>query len=234
MPPPQTPRPLPSRSRARINEDGSPKSMYGLYSEMDGVNDSTDETIPDPSRQEQRAYNQNQQGYQTQQQQQKQQRHHRRQWKDRLRQKFDAALGLRTPSSISSSQTYYDSWKTQMEQMDDGHKERLRNKMSETDSSAVTETPSPSMPISTSQPNNRRARMRSMKSNGNRPPPPQQQEQQQQRQPIKSRKSRLDEVPFWREKGSIASLLFDNQDQSSLSSKNGKGGRHKRNKLEVC
>jgi hypothetical protein len=50
-------------------------------------------------------------------------------WKERLRRKFDVALGLESPPSSSSSSmagTYYDSWMAQMKDVDDGRKEALR------------------------------------------------------------------------------------------------------------
>ncbi|KAL7553772.1 hypothetical protein ACHAWF_017099 [Thalassiosira exigua] len=112
-----------------------------------------------------------------------------KQWKDRLRHKFDAALGLQPPPSSSTpTETYYGSWKSQMKGMDEDRKEVVRQQMNQSKASTGGDPEQ-----SNAFPKNRRARMRAKSSKG----------------PPSSTKSRLDEVPFWRKRGTIASLLFD-------------------------
>lgn len=112
--------------------------------------------------------------------------HPKKTWKKRLRKKFDVALGLQSPSSSSSSsESLYDSWKTQVSAIHDGRKEALRNEMKNMNSST-----GPSA-------NNRRSRMRAKLNSG---------------QISKTAKSSLDEPPFWRKDGgTIASVLFDSE-----------------------
>ena len=143
--------------------------------------------------------------------------HHKRQWKDRLRRKFDDALGLHppVPSSVSSQESYYHSRKDQVEGVDDGRKEVLRRRLNE-DVSYADHTPSPYL-------NNRRARMRAKSTVVSSPPSSRRQLDNKSFQ-----RSRLEEVPFWREGGTIASLLFDNQ--QSPSSRPTRRSRT----LEVC
>ncbi|KAL7466370.1 hypothetical protein ACHAXS_006671 [Conticribra weissflogii] len=200
-------RPRRPRSRVRMetNEDGSPKSIYGLYSETEDDADAnaTDEILSSDTQQE---HQQNQNG--------KQQPN--RHWKDRVRHKFDIALGLDTPTT-SDSESYYDSWKSQMEQMDDWRKEKLRNKLYDMESSSDVSAAKMQDAQSTDQkssPNNRRARRRarmSSKTTESQPPTP-----------FKTQsKSRTDDIPFWREGGSLASLLFDTQYGPDIPSGNG-------------
>lgn len=128
--------------------------------------------------------------------------HHKRQWKDRLRRKFDDALGLHSPASTES---YYDSWKNQMEGVDDGRKEVLRQQLNDEYLSSVGDDSSKTISgASSTSRNNRRARMRA-KSNIVSTPPSSSRQLDNRSLP----RSRLDEVPFWREGGTIASLLFD-------------------------
>ena len=115
-------------------------------------------------------------------------------WKKRLRKKFDAALGLQSPSSPSSSESLYDSWKTQVDEVHDSRKEVLRNEMNRKKSS----------PTSHSR-NNRRSRMRAKLNTS---------------QVSNTARSYLDEPPFWRrDGGTIASVLFDSQQPSSPTSR---------------
>lgn len=148
---------------------------------------------------------------------------HQKQWKDRLRNKFDVALGLQPPADDTA--TYYDSWKTQMKDVDDDRKEALRQQMNAAGSEQM-QAPLQTSQSPTSYPKNRRARMRA-KSNFDIPPPPD-----------KSYKSRLDEVPFWREQGNIASLLFDNRPSSLPPPSGARDGSGRppmrRGPLEVC
>ena len=116
-----------------------------------------------------------------------------------------------------------------MEGMDDGRKEAMRRRMNELDASGQDigesrrgDAPSSSAPYR----NNRRARMRAKKTaafDNDRSPSP---------RSVDPPKSRLDEVPFWREGGSIASLLFENRPSSSSGARD---GRHPngRKSLEV-
>ncbi len=120
--------------------------------------------------------------------------HPKKLWKKRLRKKFDAALGLQSPSSPSSSESLYDSWKTQVDGVHDGRKEVLRNEMNRQKS-----------PTAASSPNNRRSRMRAKLKTS---------------QVSNTAKSYLDEPPFWRrDGGTIASVLFDSQQSSSPMSR---------------
>ncbi|KAL7446205.1 hypothetical protein ACHAXH_009381 [Discostella pseudostelligera] len=139
--------------------------------------------------------------------------HHKRQWKDRLRRKFDDALGLHSPAStsVTTKESYYDSWKNQMEGVDDGRKEVLRRQLNdEYLLSASDDSTNTISGASSTYRNNRRARMRA-KSNIVSTPP------SSSRQPGNRSfpRSRLDEVPFWREGGTIASLLFDTRQSPS-------------------
>ena len=145
--------------------------------------------------------------------------HRKRQWKDRLRRKFDDALGLHppVPSSMSSQESYYDSWKNQMEGVNDGRKEVLRRRLNE-DISSADRTSSPYR-------NNRRARMRAKSTVINSPPT----SSRRQFDNKSFQRSRLEEVPFWREGGTIASLLFDNQQSPSS-----RPTRRSSRTLEVC
>ena len=153
--------------------------------------------------------------------------HERRlQWKDRLRRKFDSALGLETRTSSSDSEgssAYYDSWRTQVSKLDDKHKDRLRTQkeasINNSDPGYNNAQPQP--------PNNRRARQRSASTR--------EQEQQQPSSsmveensytPSRPQRSRLDEVPMWRKKGTLASLLFDTQPRVD-------GDRRKRKRMSL-
>lgn len=124
-------------------------------------------------------------------------------WKRRLLKKFDDALGLQSPTSPSSSELLYDSWKSHVVEVEEGRKEALRKE--------IKLRNSPGTPY----PNNRRARMRA-KSNMS--------------QVSKTAKSYLDEPPFWRrDGGTIASVLFDSQPpQSSSPKRKGVESRTKR------
>ena len=206
------------RSRRVVVRDGSvegapPRTIYGLYHRETDVLTSSPNIEEEEDADEEVG------------------RRHERpsRWKERLRRKFDVALGLESPPSSSSSSsmtgTYYDSWMAQMKDVDDGRKEALRRRMNERDdpSTAAVTLPNgksrralPSSPIPNR--NNRRARMRAKKQtpalDGQASPS------------LKSTdlpKSRLDEVPFWREGGSIASLLFENR--PSLPSSTGRDDR---------
>ena len=215
------------RSRRVVVRDGSvegapPRTIYGLYHRE------TDVSTSSPKREEEEDADE-----------EVGRRHERpSRWKERLRRKFDVALGLESPPSSSSSSmagTYYDSWMAQMKDVDDGRKEALRRRMNERDdpSTAAITLPNgksrralPSSPIPNR--NNRRARMRAKKQtpalDGQASPS------------LKSTdlpKSRLDEVPFWREGGSIASLLFENRPSLPSSSGRDVRGVMGRKSLEV-
>mmetsp|Transcript_15706 Transcript_15706/g.32641 ORF Transcript_15706/g.32641 Transcript_15706/m.32641 type:complete len:843 (-) Transcript_15706:139-2667(-) len=208
-----------SKVRSETNEDGSPKSSYGLYrgTEDESAANVMDEVLPIDSQQDQQpSQNRN--------------KHQKRYWKDRVRHKFDVALGLDTAAS-SNSESYYDNWKSRLEQMDDGRKEILRNKLNVmenfTDLSAA-KMPDMQSRDQKSYPNNRRARRRARILSKT--------SESQQRTPVKTpSKSRTEEVPFWREGGSLASLLFDTQYKSDNSSGNGTRNKRripKKNSLE--
>jgi len=239
--------------RATDDEEASPRPIYGLYHNDDiGRNPNGEVEYNNGSHQDEQPDH-----------------YHQQQWKDRLRHKFDVALGLTSPPMPSpSTETYYDSWKTQMEEMDEGRKEALRrkqdrmnespeagggvggggsnSKQSKTQQSSLPDTSPPSS--FTSYPKkNRRARMRAAKSKVNLQTPPQpsqgtlhpsQGSSYRGRYPSNNRKSHLEEVPFWREGGTIASLLFDNLPSSSSMSgrtggrRNGRRPRMKRGSLE--
>ena len=209
------------RSSRVVVRDGSvegapPRTIYGLYHrETDISTSSPNRVLPDDEEEDD--------------DEEVGRRHERpSRWKERLRRKFDVALGLESPPSSSSSSmagTYYDSWKAQMKEVEDGRKEAMRRRMNERDdpSTAAVTLPNgksrralPSSPIPIR--NNRRARMRAKNQtpalDGQASPS------------LKSTdlpKSRLDEVPFWREGGSIASLLFENR--PSLPSSTGRDDR---------
>jgi len=123
-----------------------------------------------------------------------------RQWKDRVRRKFDAALGLDYQA---------ESWRNNMNGLDDRRKDVLRRQMKVENDADTTDNTSEQASDETkiSTPslyrNNRRARMRVKSIVDDKQSPP------SRRNNKKSPKSRLDEVPFWREGGTLASLLFD-------------------------
>ncbi|EJK59226.1 hypothetical protein THAOC_20580 [Thalassiosira oceanica] len=156
--------------------------------------------------------------------------HQRRlQWRDRLRRKFDAALGLETQASSShgeGSSPYYDSWRTHVSELDDKHKDRLRTEK-EASMSRTTNNSDPGY-NDDQPPNNRRARQRIRRK------PASTREQQPASstadensfRPSRPPRSRLDEVPMWREKGTLASLLFDTQPRVD-------GDRRKRQRLSL-
>ena len=211
-----------SQQRRRVYDKsgGSSRPVYGLYQ--------NDEREMD----EQEIQDRVQRGHH---------RHdHTQEWRDRLRTKFDAALGLQSPTSDDDDETYYDSWKSQIQEMDDGRKEVLRGQMnglsedSTPDINADSDTRQPkpgSSDTSTGPTSNRRARMRAKSKH---PPPPPSRVAKTSRSP----RSRLDEVPFWREGGTIASLLFDTRpapSSSSSSTPSGREGRRprRRGSLEV-
>ncbi len=136
--------------------------------------------------------------------------HHKRQWKDRLRRKFDDALGFHSSasSSVTSQESYYESWKKQMESVDDGRKEVLRRQLNEKHlSSSINDSSKPKIETPSTYRNNRRARMRANSSVAKTPPPSSSRRLYNE----SFQRSRLDEVPCWREGGTIASLLFDNR-----------------------
>ncbi|KAL7522708.1 hypothetical protein ACHAWX_007386 [Stephanocyclus meneghinianus] len=171
------------RSRNHTNEEGRPKHVYGLYSEGD-------KHVKDDEENSENRHT----------------HHHKQQWKERLRRKFDAALGLESLTSTDEP-SYYDSWKRHMNGMDDSRQTRLREKIkNETESTAA---PLPSEISPPTVPRNRRARMRASKhrhvDEPSVPPP---------REKAKYPKLRLEEKPFWKERGSIASMLFDNRPAS--------------------
>ena len=193
------------RSRNYTNEVGKPKPVYGIGYVHDNNIKNDEETEP-------RIY--------------RQLHHHKRRWKDRLRTKFDAALGLEPTAAPTEKESYYDSWKRNMREMNDNHKDRLRRKMKDGSASASTVAPfqrSFAMDPNNRVPQNRRAKMRAVKagimdessslqtstqisaiSPGVKTPR------------TKKYKSKLHpkEKPFWKERGSIASLLFDNSPSS--------------------
>lgn len=140
------------------------------------------------------------------------QHQHKRQWKDRLRNKFDAALGLDATAASTENVSYYDSWKRNIKAMGDSHKDRLRRNMQ--DDEKVSRA---SVPVnSTRVPQNRRSRMRAAKSgtkNESTSPPVQLPSNAPRIQKYKSN-LRREEKPFWKERGSISSLLFDNNPSS--------------------
>jgi len=164
----------------RSRHDGT-KPMYGLYNTNTDIDD---QSKPD------RLYNTTQQRQEPQ-LHSKKHTHPKKIWKKRLRKKFDAALGLQSPSSPSSAESLYNSWKTQVGGVHDGRKEALRTEMNKKESSA-----GPSR-------NNRRSRMRAKLNSS---------------QVGETAKSYLDEPPFWRKDGTIASVLFDSQ-QPTFSSR---------------
>ena len=219
----------PLRLRRTVVRDGSevgaPRTIYGLYHRDADKSTSPNEVVRD--REEEDA--EENIGHRPEQPSR---------WKDRLRRKFDVALGLKSPPSSSSPSmagTYYDSWRAQIQGVDDGRKEVMRRRMNEMDDSSsatvaslegeVVRRASPSS--SSINRNNRRARMRAKKQTNaldSKVSPSS--------RSIDPPKSRLDEVPFWRETGSIASLLFENRPWSSSS---GRGDRRVigRKSLEV-
>ncbi|KAL3766415.1 hypothetical protein ACHAW5_008652 [Stephanodiscus triporus] len=235
--PPHPPGPYPTtgsdggppgpRSR-RVVRDGSEvvaqRKIYGLYHRSDdggnrGTDRSTSSNRVDLDREE------GAEGRES--------RRDERRWKERLRRKFDVALGLQLPSQSSASTTgaYYNSWKTQMEGMDDGRKEELRRRMNELNDSPAAAASRRNGDLgrdaassSSSHRNNRRARMRAKTTAFD--------QQSTLPRSIESPKSRLDEVPFWREGGSIASLLFENRPSSSPGAREDRHSTGKRT-LEV-
>jgi hypothetical protein len=174
------------RRNGRKRED-STKPIYGLYND-----ELTDQTTSN------RLYNETEQRHEPQ--LHPNHTHPKKLWKKRLRKKFDAALGLQSPSSPSSSESFYDSWTTQVDGVHDGRKEALRSEMNRRQL--------PRAPL----PNNRRSRMRAKLKTS---------------QVSNTAKSYLDEPPFWRrDGGTIASVLFDSQQPSSPRS----GGVESRSK----
>ena len=106
------------RSRRVVVRDGSvegapPRTIYGLYHRE------TDVSTSSPNRGEEEDADE----------EVGRRRERPSRWKERLRRKFDVALGLESPPSSSSSSmagTYYDTWMAQMKDVDDGRKEALR------------------------------------------------------------------------------------------------------------
>lgn len=159
----------------------------------------------------------------------------KRKWKDRLRTKFDAALGLESTTAQEEKESYYDSWKRNMRDLDNSRKDRLRRKMNEENSAAPTQEQTAT--DSNRVPQNRRARMRAMRAGILVESNPSQSTQistishRHTKPIIKSYRSKLrpEEEPIWRERGSIASLLFD----GSPSSWRKNMQRKNKNTLEV-
>ena len=116
-----------------------------------------------------------------------------------------------------------------MDGLDDRRKEVLRRQMKVENNSDTNDNYSKqaSDDTKTSTPslyrNNRRARMRVKSIVDNKQSPPSRRNRNNKSSP----KSRLDEVPFWREGGTMASLLFD-----SRPSRDGKGYPSRRKSLE--
>ncbi|KAL9186641.1 hypothetical protein ACHAXT_005879 [Thalassiosira profunda] len=197
--------------RRRVEREGESRPVYSLYHGERSIDLETQDGSLD---------------------EQTEQYHQRRkQWKERLRHKFDAALGMQAPppSSSEPSETYYDSWKSQMEEMDDGRKEVLRQQMNDVDETSGAKSGQPK-PLQTDgssvspYPRNRRARMRASSHSGKQSSTPTPRGQ--------SYNYRLDEVPFWREGGTIASLLFGNRPAAPPSPDDGVGRRPRRRSLE--
>lgn len=186
-----------------MEEGTSPKKVYGLYQ----PNSSIDTKVV---KQEESHHE-----HQQQQQQQQQQR-----WKDRLRHKFDIALGLEA-----------DSLRRQMEGMDDIRKNVLRRQMNKNEFNNYEQrglSRSDDDPPLVVEPNNRRARMR----NRTRAKTDEQRISSSSMIPLSSKtttmesilsnsRRRLDEVPFWRDGRSIASLLFATRSPSYSGTRNG-------------
>ncbi|KAL3816340.1 hypothetical protein ACHAXA_011440 [Cyclostephanos tholiformis] len=197
--------PMRSRRTVRDGSDvGAPRRIYGLYHRETDISMSPDQVDFDPEvgAKEVRVRS----------------RERHSQWKDRLRRKFDVALGLESPPSSSSSSkmtgTYYDSWRAQIKGMGDERKELMRRRMNELNDSSLRNgelrraAPSSSSPYR----NNRRARMRAKKKT-----PPLYNRVSPSQRSINPPKSHLDEVPFWKERGSIASFIFENRPSSASS-----------------
>ena len=159
--------------------------------------------------------------------------HQRRlKWKDRLRRKFDAALGLETQTSSShsvGSSSYYDSWRTHVSELDDKHKDRLRTQKEASINRATNNSDSDHGYNNSQPPKNRRARQRiRSKSASTREQQPDSSSavEKNSARPSRSPRSRLDEVPMWREKGTLASLLFDTRPRVD-------GDRRKRQRMSL-
>lgn len=189
---------LPNRPRHSKNDNGQPKPIYGLEYVHDNERAKNEDMIP-------RQY--------------RQLSHHKQQWKDRLRKKFDAALGIEPTTSSIEKESYYDSWKRNMREMDDTHKDRVRWKITD----KVNTTPevpnhTQTRMTATRVPQNRRARMTAAKAKiPNEPALPdsiQVAAAQKTRATKFESKLRSADRPFWKERGSIASLLFDNNSSS--------------------
>ena len=150
--------------------------------------------------------------------------HHKQRWRDRLRRKFDAALGLEQTSAPAEKESYYDSWKRNMRELDDSHKDRLRQKINTIPEVEAAKPQSRMSDTSTDSsveiPQNRRARMRAAKIKiGNEPSSPSAAQSIVPSAKVpwtKTYKSklRLKEKPLWKERGSIVSLLFDDASSS--------------------
>ncbi|KAL3803839.1 hypothetical protein HJC23_004001 [Cyclotella cryptica] len=187
------------QSRKHTDKKGNPKPVYGLYNEDDLKVKSPEEELES-----------------------RHSHHHKQEWKDRLRRKFDAALGLESSPSTTKQEAYYDSWIKHMERIDDSRKTRLRDKMNDERDSTAEPLQSESNPSNV--PRNRRARMRAAKNSNL---------HKRKTRPsydrVKRSKLRLDEKPFWKERGSIASMLFDNRPASWRKT----AQKKRRNTLEV-
>ena len=186
-------------------------------------------------------------------------RRRERHWKDRVRRKFDAALGLQSPSSAAADEgAYYASWKSKMVDLDRARtgggaprgRRRRRSPREETDERATSleswnAPPSPPPPPSTRR--HRRARTeggakgsedmrgraprpRPLPPAGGSPLPLVDDADYDSRGSVHSRKSPWEEVPFWREGSSLASLLFNTRLPSGARD-GGRGTR--RESLEV-
>jgi hypothetical protein len=191
-----------------------PKKVYGLYQPNSSIN--------------KELAKQDEESHHEQQQQQQQQR-----WKDRLRHKFDIVLGLEA-----------ESLRTQIESMDDRRKHvlrrRLANEFNNNDEQhlGVSLRRDDSPLVVVVEPNNRRARMRNRarraktdeqrisSSSSSMIPLSSKTKTTIESSPNPSR--RLDEVPFWRDTGSIASLLFDTRSSLSYSVTGVGNARHPR------
>jgi hypothetical protein len=200
---------LATRSRDSTNDAGQPKPIYGLEYVHDANSSENEDMIP-------RQY--------------RQLGHHKQQWKDRLRKKFDAALGVEPTSAPIEKESYYDSWKRNMRDMDDKQKDRLRRKMA-TEMNTLSDVPNNKQTRMTATriPQNRRARMNAAKAVSLNESALPDSIRTASAHKTRTKSHRLDERPFWKERGSIASLLFDNNSSSW------KTGIQKKNKrtLEV-
>jgi hypothetical protein len=187
-----------------------PKKVYGLYQPNSSVN-------TELAKQDEESHHE----------QQQQQR-----WKDRLRHKFDIALGLEA-----------ELLRTQIESMNDRRKHvlrrRLANEYNNNDEQqlGVSLRRNDSTLVEVVEPNNRHARMRYRAKAGRNVLKFDEQTKSsslsitpltkttttiESSSPSNSSRRRIDEVPFWRDTGSIASLLFDTSVGGARHSRRGK------------